>query len=140
LATSQSANTAILRQRTGDDSYSINSKVEWFPVVAALADGDIANEPNDSTFITSLFVVMGAAVLTSSVVVFPVYERRNNSKHLQMVSGVNKIAYWLCHWLADLVQMLAPMAAIMIVFAAFDVKQVRLFGVSQISTRNVYRP
>jgi hypothetical protein len=31
------------------------------------------------------------------------------------------------------------MAAIMIVFAAFDVKQVRLFGVSQISTRNVYR-
>lgn len=124
-ATANTANTAILRQRTGDDSYSLTPRIEWFPIVERFNDGDVVNQPNDSTFITSLFVVMGAAVLTSSVVVFPVYERRNNSKHLQMVSGVNKVAYWLCHWFADLVQMILPMGAIMIVFAAFDIEQYR---------------
>ena len=49
------------------------------------------------------------------------HERRNNSKHLQMVSGIDKTAYWFCHWFADLAQMSLPVCAIMIVFAAFDV-------------------
>lgn len=124
-ATSQSANAAILRQRANDDAADLKSRLEWFEKTETYEDGDIVNEPNDSTFITSLFVVMGAAVLTSSVVVFPVYERRNNSKHLQMVSGVDKRVYWLCHWLADLAQMILPMAAIMIIFAAFDIEQYR---------------
>ena len=124
-ATSQSANAAILRQRLNDDAADFASRVEWFEKTETYEDGDIVSTPNDSTFITSLFVVMGAAVLTSSVVVFPVYERRNNSKHLQMVSGVDKGVYWLCHWFADLAQMLGPMAAIMIIFAAFDIEQYR---------------
>ena len=124
-ATSRSANAAILRARLNDDAADFASRVEWFPKLETYEDGDIVNEPNDSTFITSLFVVMGAAVLTSSVVVFPVYERRNNSKHLQMVSGVDKVVYWLCHWFADLAQMIGPMAAIMIIFAAFDIEQYR---------------
>ena len=124
-ATSQSANAAILRQRLDDDAADFKSRVEWFETVETYEDGDIVNQPNDSTFITSLFVVMGAAVLTSSVVVFPVHERRNNSKHLQMVSGVDKRVYWLCHWLADLAQMIVPMGVVMIIFAAFDIEQYR---------------
>ena len=74
---------------------------------------------------------MGASILTASIAVFPVYERRNNSKHLQMVSGINKVAYWVCHWAADLTQMMLPLAAIMIIFAAFDINQYKgeLWGV-----------
>jgi ABC-type Na+ transport system ATPase subunit NatA len=83
----------------------------------------VVDNENDSTFITSLFVVMGASILTASMAVFPVYERRNNSKHLQMVSGINKVAYWICHWVADLAQMMLPLAAIMIIFAAFNIDQ-----------------
>ena len=88
-------------------------------------DGDLVDNGNDTTFITSLFIVMGASILTASVVVFPVHERRNNSKHLQMVSGINKVAYWFCHWLADAAQMIVPIAAIMIIFAAFNIEQYR---------------
>jgi ABC-type multidrug transport system ATPase subunit len=124
-ATLNEINSAILRRRTGDSNARIAVVNEWLPAAATYGDGDVVDTQNDSTFITSLFVVMGAAVLTSSLVVFPVYERRNNSKHLQMVSGVNKMAYWHCHWLADLAQMAAPVAAVVCLFAAFNIAQYR---------------
>ncbi len=120
-ATINSANSAILRRRTSGSSSGIEVTHAWLPDTTRYEDGEQVNNPNDSTFITSLFVVMGCAVLTSSVVIFPVHERRNNSKHLQMVSGIDKTAYWFCHWFADLAQMSLPVCAIMIVFAAFDV-------------------
>ena len=42
-----------------------------------------------------------------------------------MVSGINKVAYWFCHWLADAAQMIVPIAVIMIIFAAFNIEQYR---------------
>ena len=124
-ASVNTANSAILRRRASNPSASIETTHGWLPEVKRYEDGETVEPPSDSTFVTSLFVVMGSAVLTSSLVVFPVYERRNNSKHLQMVSGIDKTAYWLCHWAADMAQMIVPIAAIMIVFAAFDVDTYR---------------
>jgi hypothetical protein len=66
---------------------SLSDPIDRLPKYELFKDGDTVDTQNDSTLITSLFVVMGAAVLTASIAVFPVYERRNNSKHLQMVSG-----------------------------------------------------
>ena len=124
-ATLNSVNTAILRRRWGKPTAVISVTNEWLPEYKNYQDGDVVDRQNDSTFVTSLFVVMGAAVLTASIAVFPVHERRNNSKHLQMVSGINKIVYWVCHWLADLTQMILPIAAIMIIFAGFNIEQYR---------------
>ena len=41
------------------------------------------------------------------------------------MSGINKVAYWFCHWLADAAQMIVPIATIMIIFAAFNIEQYR---------------
>jgi len=124
-ATVNEANSAILRKRTGGAYVGISVVNEWLPEVKRFVDGDLVDNSNDTTFITSLFIVMGASILTASIVVFPVHERRNNSKHLQMVSGINKVAYWFCHWLADAAQMIVPIAVIMIIFAAFNIEQYR---------------
>ena len=128
-ATANSAHSAILRRRWNKPSAGIRVTNEWLPAYTNYEDGDVVDNQNDSTFITSLFVVMGASILTASIAVFPVYERRNNSKHLQMVSGINKVAYWVCHWMADLVQMMLPLAAIMVIFAAFNIEQYRVGAV-----------
>jgi hypothetical protein len=122
-ATANSANSAILRQRSGKPGAGIQTTNEWLPPYNLYKSGDVVDNENDTTLITSLFVVMGASILTASMAVFPVYERRNNSKHLQMVSGINKVAYWICHWVADLGQMMLPLAAIIIIFAAFNIDQ-----------------
>ena len=124
-ATVNEANSAILKKRTGGSYSGINVVSEWLPVVEFYQKGEVVDDANDTTFITSLFIVMGASILTASIVVFPVHERRNNSKHLQMVSGINKVAYWFCHWIADAAQMIVPIAAIMAIFAAFNIEQYR---------------
>ena len=116
------ANSAILRKRTSDSSASITTTIHWYPsAVNTLKEGDI-EEPENSgtTFIVSMFVVMGLAVLSAGISIFPVYERCNNSKHLQLVSGIDKRIYWLAHFIADTVQLVIPFTVIVVIFAGFN--------------------
>jgi ABC-type multidrug transport system ATPase subunit len=115
-------NSAILRKRTSDSSASITTTIHWYPsAVNTLKEGDI-EEPDNSgtTFIVSMFVVMGLAVLSAGISIFPVYERCNNSKHLQLVSGIDKRIYWLAHYVADAIQLVIPFAVIVVIFAGFN--------------------
>ena len=112
----------ILRKRTSDSSASITTTIHWYPsAVNTLKEGDI-EEPDNSgtTFIVSMFVVMGLAVLSAGISIFPVYERCNNSKHLQLVSGIDKRIYWLAHYVADAIQLVIPFAVIVVIFAGFN--------------------
>ena len=52
-----------------------------------------------------------------SLSVFLVWERMNNAKHLQMVSGVDKLMFWTTAYLSDLFNYAVPYAVIMILFA-----------------------
>lgn len=51
----------------------------------------------------------------------PVTERVGKAKHIQTVSGVTPLAYWLSTWAWDLINMLFPTAFILVVFAAYQV-------------------
>ena len=55
-----------------------------------------------------------------------VWERMNNAKHLQMVSGVDKLMFWITSYLSDLITYTVPFAVIMILFAAFNLKEVAI--------------
>ena len=70
-ATVNEANSAILRKRTGGAYVGISVVNEWLPEVKRYVDGDVVDSGNDTTFITSLFIVMGASILTASIVIFP---------------------------------------------------------------------
>jgi len=63
------------------------------------------------------------STVSASFAVFLVWERMNNAKHLQMVSGVDKLLFWCTSYLADLINFMVPFVAIMIVFAAFNSKE-----------------
>jgi len=117
------ANEAILRTRTSNPSASITTAIHYYPSasLSSLSDGDVIEPANaNTTYIVAMFIVMGLAVLTASISIFPVYERCNNSKHLQLVSGIDKRMYWLAHFCADIVTLALPLAIIMIIFVAFD--------------------
>lgn len=116
------ANQAILRKRTSDDAASIDTTIYWYPsLVNTKKEGDVEESDNaSSTFVVAMFIVMGMAILTAGISVFPVYERCNNSKHLQLVSGVDKRMYWLSHFIADVFSLVLPYVITLLIFLGYN--------------------
>jgi len=117
------ANEAILRMRTSNSSARISTAIQFYPSLSlsSMKQGDVVEDANaNTTFIVAIFIVMGLAVLTAGISIFPVYERCNNSKHLQLVSGVDKRMYWLSHFIADCVTLCVPTLIIMLIFVGFS--------------------
>ncbi|KJE88968.1 ATP-binding cassette sub-family A member 1 [Capsaspora owczarzaki ATCC 30864] len=66
-------------------------------------------------------VLFGLSFLASSFILFLVQERASKAKHLQFISGVDAVSYWLSTYLWDLTNYLVPVSAIMIVIVGFKV-------------------
>jgi len=71
---------------------------------------------------TSLFLALGFAFIPASYGAFVVLERENKSKHLQIISGVNFVSYWLSTWLWDIVNYMVPAVLSVALIAAFGVE------------------
>jgi len=71
---------------------------------------------------TSLFLALGFAFIPASYGAFVVLERENNSKHLQIISGVNFISYWVATWIWDIINYLVPATLSVLLIAAFGVE------------------
>ena len=52
----------------------------------------------------AIFVIIALAFVPASFVVYLVEDRVNKSKHLQLVSGLNPVVYWVSDYLWDLVR------------------------------------
>src|SRR3546814_20905343 len=50
----------------------------------------------------SLFILIPLCYIPAAFCIFIVRERANKSKHLQMVSGVSMVAYWVSTFLWDM--------------------------------------
>ncbi|KAK3261758.1 hypothetical protein CYMTET_29347 [Cymbomonas tetramitiformis] len=114
----RAASSALMRTLLGDKgSISVTSHPLPDPVWSIEEDEDV-----DNSMIVSIFIVIGVSVLSASFCVFLVWEKSNNAKHLQMVSGVNKFMFWATAYLCDMLIYLFVLIAIMIIFAAADLK------------------
>ena len=51
----------------------------------------------------AIFVIVAMSFVPASFVVFLVYERATNAKHLQLVSGMNRAVYWIANYTWDMV-------------------------------------
>ncbi|KAK3284750.1 hypothetical protein CYMTET_7616 [Cymbomonas tetramitiformis] len=86
---------------------------------------DEEENESDSTLTTVIFLVIGLSCLSASFTIFLVWEKMNNAKHLQMVSGVDKLMFWITSYLSDLMSYAVPYILILICFAAFNVEGTR---------------
>lgn len=57
--------------------------------------------------------------MSAYFVVFPVFEVRSNSKHLQLVSGVRRSVFWLVALATDLMLFSVALVGIICLFAAY---------------------
>uniref|UniRef100_A0A8C4X0D4 ATP-binding cassette, sub-family A (ABC1), member 3b n=1 Tax=Eptatretus burgeri TaxID=7764 RepID=A0A8C4X0D4_EPTBU len=73
-------------------------------------------------FAVAFNIMYGLASLTSSFAVLLVIERSGGSRHIQQVTGVRAVAYWLPTFLWDLLNFMVPCCLILGVFASFRIK------------------
>ena len=51
----------------------------------------------------AIFVILALAFVPASFLVYLVQDRANKCKHLQLVSGLNPVVYWLANYTWDMV-------------------------------------
>ncbi|XP_078609223.1 phospholipid-transporting ATPase ABCA3-like isoform X2 [Branchiostoma floridae x Branchiostoma japonicum] len=68
----------------------------------------------------AILMVYGMAFLAASFVPFVVNERQCKAKHIQFVSGLDPVTYWVATFVWDMINYLVPWLCLVIMFAAFN--------------------
>lgn len=86
---------------------------------------ELAQDQADSMmgFYIAFTIVFGMAFLASSFILFLVTERSNKAKHIQFVSGVDVVSYWLSSYMWDMVNFMLPTIGCLILFLCFNVEE-----------------
>ena len=69
-----------------------------------------------SDVLIAIFVIVAMSFVPASFVVFLVYERSTKAKHLQFVSGMNRVVYWVANYLWDMVRTVSYTVKIVAIF------------------------
>lgn len=56
-----------------------------------------------SDVLIAIFIIVAMSFVPASFVVFLVYEKSTKAKHLQFVTGINPVMYWLGNYVWDMV-------------------------------------
>ncbi|XP_066289391.1 phospholipid-transporting ATPase ABCA3-like isoform X2 [Branchiostoma lanceolatum] len=71
----------------------------------------------------AILMVYGMAFLAASFVPFVVNERQCKAKHIQFVSGLDPVTYWVATFVWDMINFLVPWVCLVIMFAAFNTEE-----------------
>lgn len=69
----------------------------------------------------AIFIIAAMSFVPASFVLFLVYERFTKAKHLQMVSGVNPIVYWVANYFWDMCNYVVPAICCVFILLIFDI-------------------
>ncbi|MFH4980092.1 hypothetical protein AB6A40_006801 [Gnathostoma spinigerum] len=81
------------------------------------------NNAGGPALILGYAVIVSMSLAVAAYTNFLIHERQTNSKHLQMMSGLRPLTYWLTAFIWDSVCFLIQTALFMVVFALFNVKE-----------------
>ena len=112
----------IIREHLGDDTARIRTRNCPFPKTVAEV---IDDKTGTGSLSLTINFAWGLAFLGASFILFPVFERQTEAKHVQFVSGADEYSYWLSAFAWDCINMVIPVVLILIIFLAFDLEQFR---------------
>eukprot|EP00397_Hematodinium_sp_SG-2012_P000174 GEMP01000174.1.p1 GENE.GEMP01000174.1~~GEMP01000174.1.p1 ORF type:complete len:2794 (+),score=654.50 GEMP01000174.1:281-8662(+) len=90
--------------------------------VSVMAEEMFSNKQVLTDTMVAITLMLAMAFIPASFVLSVVHERHTRQKHLQMLSGVSTLQYWVsCYWW-DLLNFLASLVLIVIIFLAFEIE------------------
>lgn len=107
---------ATLRSALGSDrlgSSTVKIGNQPFPLTSGMKD--LADTG------MSINLALGFAFIPATVGAFVVLERETGSKHLQVISGVNFLSYWVSTWIWDILNYIVPAALSLLLFQVFGI-------------------
>lgn len=72
--------------------------------------------------LVSICVIFAMSFVPASFVVFLIQERVSKAKHLQFISGVRPVIYWLANFVWDMCNYIVPATLVIIIFVCFQQK------------------
>ncbi|XP_036407591.1 phospholipid-transporting ATPase ABCA1-like [Megalops cyprinoides] len=72
--------------------------------------------------LVSICVIFAMSFVPASFVVFLIQERVNKAKHMQFISGVQPLLYWLANFVWDMCNYIVPATLVIIIFICFQQK------------------
>uniref|UniRef100_A0A8D2MI87 ATP binding cassette subfamily A member 1 n=1 Tax=Zonotrichia albicollis TaxID=44394 RepID=A0A8D2MI87_ZONAL len=72
--------------------------------------------------LVSICVIFAMSFVPASFVVFLIQERVSKAKHLQFISGVKPVIYWLANFVWDMCNYIVPATLVVIIFICFQQK------------------
>ncbi|XP_074850709.1 phospholipid-transporting ATPase ABCA1 isoform X1 [Carettochelys insculpta] len=72
--------------------------------------------------LVSICVIFAMSFVPASFVVFLIQERVSKAKHLQFISGVKPVIYWLANFVWDMCNYVVPATLVIIIFICFQQK------------------
>lgn len=79
------------------------------------------DEEKETSVISLLFVIaVGLSLLPGLIVGGIMHEREKNLKHMQLISGMNIISYWIVNLLFDILKMEVPMIVCCVLLYQFN--------------------
>ncbi|CAL1285567.1 unnamed protein product [Larinioides sclopetarius] len=69
----------------------------------------------------AIFIIVAMSFVPASFVLFLVYERYTKAKHLQFVSGVDAIVYWVANYFWDMCSYVVPATCCVLILLIFDI-------------------
>ena len=67
-----------------------------------------------------MLLTMGMSLLVSIFIIFPIEERRSGAKHLQMMTGVHPVTYWISNLAWDYLIYVVSTTLMLILLMAMD--------------------
>uniref|UniRef100_A0A671TWH5 P-type phospholipid transporter n=1 Tax=Sparus aurata TaxID=8175 RepID=A0A671TWH5_SPAAU len=72
--------------------------------------------------LVSICVIFAMSFVPASFVVFLIQERVNKAKHMQFISGVQPLLYWVANFIWDMCNYIVPATLVVIIFICFQQK------------------
>ena len=81
---------------------------------------EIKEKKSRNQFLILFFISLSFSLIPSNFITAIIKERENNSKHLQIISGISLFSYWFNNYIFDLIKYYLIGGIIVIILFAFD--------------------
>ncbi|XP_075787467.1 phospholipid-transporting ATPase ABCA1 [Pelodiscus sinensis] len=118
-------NNAILRASLPDGENSSAYGITAFNHPLNLTKqqlSEVALMTTSVDVLVSICVIFAMSFVPASFVVFLIQERVSKAKHLQFISGVKPVIYWLANFVWDMCNYVVPATLVIIIFICFQQK------------------